>query len=103
MLPARHTSSAQDTMALLNCRRLPGRLNSAEAAGLLGFKEHDIVHLVGGKLLRPLGKPERNAPKYFAAVEVVARMGNPSWLSEATRVIANHWRIKNRTRREARP
>lgn len=54
MLAARYISSAQDAFALLNCRRLPARLNATEAAVLLGFKEHDIAPLVAVKLLIPL-------------------------------------------------
>jgi hypothetical protein len=54
MLSARHTFSTQETVALLNCRRLPARLNATEAAVLLGFKEHDIAVLVAGRFPVPL-------------------------------------------------
>jgi hypothetical protein len=84
-------------MALLNCRRLPGRLNVTEAAVLLGFKDHDIAPLVAAKLLFPLGKPSPNSPKYFAAIDIVARADDRAWLSEATRAIGKHWRTKNET------
>jgi hypothetical protein len=47
MLTSRHNAGLQDAIALLNCRRLPGRLNSAETALLLGFQEHDVTVLVG--------------------------------------------------------
>jgi hypothetical protein len=95
MLSARHTSSVQDTIALLNCRRLPARLNATETALLLGFREHDIGPLVAVKLLIPLGKPAQNSPKYFAAVDIVARADDRGWLSEATKALAKHWRGKN--------
>ncbi len=85
--------------ALLNCRRLPARLNVAETAVLLGLREHDIAPLVAAKLLLPLGKPAQNAPKYFAAVEVLARADNPSWLSDATKSLAKHWLSKNSRKR----
>jgi hypothetical protein len=62
---------------------------------LLGVQDHDVSVLTGAKLLVPLGKPAANAPKYFAAVEVVERASNPEWLSIATKVIAKHWRRKN--------
>jgi hypothetical protein len=80
---------------VLNCRRLPGRLNTAEAALLLGFQEHDIALLIAAKLLVPLGKPARNAPKYFAAVEIVANAADSEWLAKATRRLAKHWQYKN--------
>jgi hypothetical protein len=94
MLSARH-SSIQETVALLNCRRLPARLNATETAVLLGFREHDIAPLVAVKLLVPLGKPAQNSPKYFAATEITARADDPGWLSEATKALAKYWARKN--------
>jgi hypothetical protein len=96
MLCARHTLTAQDKLAVLNCRRLPGRLNTSEVAVLLGFQEHDIGILTAAKLLAPLGKPAQNAPKYFASIEVLERAGNAEWLSQATKILARHWQRKNR-------
>jgi len=98
MLSSRSAATAQEKFALLNCRRLPGRLNTSETAVLLGFHEHDIAPLIAAKLLIPLGKPEVNSPKYFAAVDIAARADDPGWLSEATKTLAKHWRQKNRGR-----
>lgn len=95
MLNSRHHCSGAEAMALLNCRRLPGRLNSAETALLLGFQEHDISTLVSARLLAPLGKPAPNAPKYFAAVEVEALARNGEWLGQATKALAKYWVVKN--------
>jgi hypothetical protein len=95
MLVSRSAATAQEKVSLLNCRRLPARLNTSETALLLGFQEHDIAPLVGAKLLVLLGRPAPNAPKYFASVEVVERAANPEWLSSATKVIAKHWLQKN--------
>src|SRR5438093_1532723 len=95
MIPRRGTFSATEKIALLNCRRLPGRLNTSETALLLGIQEHDIPVLVAAKLILPLGKPASNAPKYFASVEVAANAENPKWLSEATKALAMYWRRKN--------
>jgi hypothetical protein len=74
---------------------LPGRLNTSETAVLLGFQDHDIAPLIAAKLLKPLGKQAPNAPKYFAAVEVLFRAENPEWLSDATKTLAKHWTVKN--------
>jgi hypothetical protein len=79
----------------LNCRRLPGRLNTADTAVLLGFQEHDIPVLIAAKLLTPLGRPAANAPKYFAAVEVVDLSQNREWLALATKSLTRHWSVKN--------
>lgn len=99
MLAGKKNSSLQDAFALLNCHRLPARLNTAEVAILLGFQEHDVAPLVAAKLLTPLGKPAANGPKYFASAEIVAFTENRVWLSQATRTISKHWSDKNRSRR----
>jgi hypothetical protein len=98
MLSIRHTQSPQDKLALLNCRRLPARLNSSETALLLGVHDHDIAPLVSAKLLHPLGKPAQNAPKYFAATDVIARAEDREWLSNATKALARHWQARNAQR-----
>jgi hypothetical protein len=95
MLGGKKISSLQEGFALLNCHRLPARLNTSEVAVLLGFQEHDVAPLVAAKFLTPLGKPAPNAPKYFAAIEVVACAENRDWLSQATKAIARHWMNKN--------
>ena len=95
MLASRSAATAQEKFALLNARRLPGRLNTSEAALLLGFQEHDIALLVAAKLLVPLGKPAPNAPKYFAAVQIAERASDCEWLSNATKQLAKHWLRKN--------
>src|SRR5436190_12270428 len=95
MLISKATRTFADALNLLNCRRLPALLNSTEVAVLLGVQDHDVPVLMGAKLLTPLGKPAPNAPKYFAAVEVAERASSPEWLSNATKVIAKHWRRKN--------
>jgi hypothetical protein len=100
MLVGKKISSLQNAFALLNCHRLPARLNTSEVAVLLGFQEHDIAPLVVAKLLTPLGKPAPNAPKYFAAIEVLACAENRDWLSHATKTIAKHWASKNCRRAE---
>jgi hypothetical protein len=95
MLASRSAATGEEKFALLNCRRLPGRLNTSETALLLGFHEHDITPLVAAKLLKPLGKPAANAPKYFAAVAIAERAADSEWLSQATKALARHWLRKN--------
>src|SRR6266403_5468570 len=95
MLAAKRITSRGEAVELLNCRRLPARLNTTEASILLGVQEHDIPVLIAARLLFPLGKPAPNAPKYFAAVEIAERAANAEWLSSATKVLAKHWLRKN--------
>ena len=87
--------SATEKMALLNCRRLPARLDVAQVAVLLNFGEHDVRYLLNAGLLHALGKPAPNAPKYFSAFDILALAENREWLDKATKAISAHWREKN--------
>jgi hypothetical protein len=95
MFPEKAITKPEAIQCLLSCRRLPGRLTTGETAVLLGFAEHDISLLVAGRMLKPLGQPAPNAPKYFAAIDVTKYASDSDWLSKATKVIALHWRRKN--------
>ncbi|HEY3898903.1 MAG TPA: hypothetical protein VGM54_09840 [Chthoniobacter sp.] len=89
------TSQPVQRVDLLNCRRIPGRLNAEQTALLLGFHEHDLGPLMAAGLLKPLGNPATNAPKYFAAVVVEELARDQRWLDRATRAIALYWNKKN--------
>src|SRR5882757_7709504 len=102
MLTGKKISAPQDAFALLNCLRVPARLNTTETAILIGIQEHDIATLITAKLLTPLGKPAPNAPKYFAAVDVLECGQNRNWLEQATKALARHWAKKNQAKRESR-
>jgi hypothetical protein len=102
MFASKRVTGHQEALALLNCLRVPARLNTTETAVLLGFQEHDITPLVAAKLLTPLGKPAPNAPKYFASVDVLECAQNRTWLEQATKTLARHWRKKNDAKRESR-
>jgi hypothetical protein len=86
---------SQHTKDLLNLHRLPARLDVRQVSALIGFTEHDVAVLARAKLLRPLGNPAPNAPKYFAAVEIKSLADDREWLSKATTAIARHWRGSN--------
>lgn len=79
--------------------QLPGRVDSHEAAEIIGFSDHDIPILVKAGLLNPLGqRQEHNTPRYFAAVEIQRLANDVEWLSKATDATRNHWREKNARR-----
>ena len=80
-------------------RGLPARLDSGQTAKLLGFAEHDIPTLTACGLLKPLGEPAPNAPKYFCALEVLELAADRAWLNRATRAVAKYWK-KKRDRRD---
>jgi len=86
----------------LDLRRLPGRLTAAESAAVLGFGATDIPILVSRGLLKPLGRPNPNATKYFSSVLVTQHSSDPTWLDRATVAIAKHWQAKNQ-RKQSQP
>lgn len=90
----------QTALATWATRNLPARLDVAATAKLLGFAEHDIQILMAMGKLTPLGDPAPNAPKWFAAVEMIRLATDQDWLHKATKEIAKYWRQK-RERRHA--
>lgn len=83
-----------EQIELLNLRVLPARLTVEQAAYYLGFQPHDIPILISRGLLRPLGSPPPNAPKYFALAELERLRTDVKWLARATAAIAAHWKNK---------
>jgi hypothetical protein len=95
--------SIDEETLLLDGRRLPARLTSAEVAVVLGFQEHDIAQLVVANLLSPLGKPAHNAPKHFATVDIIKVAQDRGWLSIATRQISRYWQSRNEKKKTGVP
>jgi len=54
---------------------------------------------MAAKLMVPLSKPAPNAPKFFAAVDVLSLAQDRDWLSQATRALAKHWLNKNHNKK----
>jgi hypothetical protein len=48
--------------------------------------------------LTPLGDPPPNAPKWFAAVEMIRVARDHDWLHKGTKEIAKHWKEKRERR-----
>jgi hypothetical protein len=86
------------TLAIWAAKDLSGRIDVATTAKLLGFAEHDIQVLVAVGKLTPLGDPAPNAPKWFAAVEIIELAADKDWLHKATKEISKHWRNKRERR-----
>ena len=84
----------QAAMATWAAKNLPARLDVAATAKLLGFAESDMQILMAAGKLTPLGDPAPNAPKWFAAVEMIRLAVDQDWLHKATREIAKYWRNK---------
>jgi len=88
----------QAAMTTWAAKYLPARLDVAATAKLLGFAEHDIQILMAMGKLTPLGDPAPNAPKWFAAVEMIRLATDQDWLHKATKEIAKYWRQKRARR-----
>jgi hypothetical protein len=82
---------------------LPARIDVAATAKLLGFAENDIQILMAVGKLTPLSDPAPNAPKWFAAVEMVRHAADQDWLHKATKEIAKYWRNKRERRQSPAP
>ena len=48
--------------------------------------------------LTPLGDPAPNAPKWFAAIEIIRLATDHDWLHKATKEVAKYWRQKRERR-----
>ena len=86
-----------DHKSFLTLTMMPARLDAEQAAWYLGFQPHDIAVLIAANLLSPLGRPQHNAVKYFASVELEALRNDTKWLAKATDAVQGRWRRKNRT------
>ena len=69
---------------------------TAEQAGwFLGFSPAEITILMGEGMLKPLGRPARNGPKYFAAAALEELRRDRKWLARASDAIVTYWHNKN--------
>lgn len=76
-------------------------MNVDQTAELLGFTAPDLTIIMSdsGVGLKPLGSPALNAPKYFAAVDVLNLAGDPKRLGRATETVRKH-HLRKRSRRK---
>jgi len=86
--------------AFLSLMHLPGRLMAWMAAALLGMEEHHIPVLVKARLLKPLGNPPHNAPKYFSRDYILALAADEKWLTKASDALVEHWARRNGNKRK---
>jgi hypothetical protein len=90
--------SVKAALATWAAKDLPARLDVPTTAKLLGFAEHDIQILMGTGKLTPLGDPAPNAPKWFAAIEMIRLATDRDWLHKATKELSKYWRNKRERR-----
>ncbi len=85
-------------MATWAAKDIPARLLAGQVAKLLNCTTEDVAILVSAGRLRPLGRPNPNAVKFFSAVELIALLADREWLDEATKTIGQFWKRKNARR-----
>ena len=88
----------QAAMTTWAAKDLPARLLAAQVAKLLNCTPEDVSILVSAGKLRPLGRPNPNAVKFFSAVELFALLADSEWLDDATKTIGQFWKRKNARR-----
>jgi len=91
------TQAALTTWAVKN---LPARLLAGDVAKLLNCTTEDVALLVSAGKLRPLGKPNPNAVKFFSSIELITLLADRDWLDDATKTISQYWKRKNAQRHE---
>src|ERR1039458_9359762 len=72
------------------------------AGGGCGLEQpHDL--LLAGKIEVARRDPAPNAPKWFAAVEMIRLAAEQDWLHKATKEISKYWRNKRERRQTPDP
>lgn len=84
----------------LNLRWKPGRSCSWQAAAILGVETQHIPILIGTRLLKPLGNPPANAPKYFFTKYLLRLAEDERWLERVSDALVEHWASRNAKKRK---
>ena len=70
-------------LAIWAAKNIPARLDVAAPAKLPGFSVSNIQVLMALGKRTPLGDPAPDAPKWFAAVQVIRLAVDQEWLHKA--------------------
>jgi hypothetical protein len=93
----------EEKALLLSARRLPARLDTEQLALLLGIHADDVGLLVSSRLLRPLGHPNKSAPKFFIAAQWEELRQDSRWLAKISDAIVNHHLKTNQRAEKGEP
>jgi hypothetical protein len=85
----------QEKEQFLNLANFPARVTAEQAGWILGFSDKEIPILVAEGILKPLGRPARNGPKYFATAELEELRRDRKWLVKASDAIVGYWVNRN--------
>ncbi len=75
--------------------RSHARLSSVEVSYVINCQVSDLPILIEARLLRPLGNPRKNAPKYYAAKRILELADDPAWLDKVTAKLQEYWLVRN--------
>lgn len=78
------------------------RLTKAEVAHLLKTNEDGVGYLAKKGSLKPLGHPEKNKQKLFAANEILVQMQDSRWLGKVTDLLYDFAESRNASRTNRR-
>jgi hypothetical protein len=84
-----------DMERFLNLRHLPDQLTATETAAKLNLSPHEIPILVAKGLLKPLGHPAPNGPKFFLTTTLKDLERDEKWHGKVRDAIQEYWRYKN--------
>lgn len=73
----------------------PARLTAEQVAWILNCATYDVPVVVSAGLLKPLGVPAANSPKYFATVEILELAKDRAWLARMSQTLQRFWQRKN--------
>ena len=76
----------------LNLKKQLGGMRQLALSYRKGADDIQVLMSVGK--LTPLGDPAPNAPKWFAAVEIIRLVADQDWLHKATKEISKYWKSK---------
>lgn len=70
-------------------------MTSEQAAIYLGISPHEIPILLSKGLLKPLGHPAPNSPKFFLTAILEDLRRDEKWFGKMRDAISEFWRYKN--------
>ena len=71
------------------------RVTIEDVARIFSISGDGVSALIRAGLLRPLGNPAPNAPKYFAAVTILRLTQDEQFLDRMSRCLQRHWKQHN--------
>lgn len=79
----------------LQVRHLPGRYCAWQFAAFAGCETHHVPIIIAARLIKPLGNPPVNAPKFFSREEVLRLTSDERWLAKMSDALVSHWAKRN--------